>query len=52
MADKKPTNRDRVSSRTQHNSTVVVHDIFQDIMDVFSGKFNPPQPNPDEGANL
>ena len=52
MADKKPTNRERVSSRTQHSGTILLHEIFQDIADVYSGKFNRPKPTSDEARDI
>ena len=39
---KKKVNRERVSSRTQPSeSSKMLHELFQDFVDISSGKFNP-----------
>lgn len=46
----KKKNRERVSSKTHPiNSSEVLRELFQDLADVYSGKFNPTK---DERGNI
>jgi len=46
---KKKINRDRVSSKTQLNSSEILHPLFRDLALIYSGKLNLPK---DERENI